>query len=300
MKHRLLIALITLLTIQPLTAQALDVFACEPEWAALVSALAGDTAQITTATSAFQDAHRLQARPSLIANARSAQLLVCTGADLEVGWLPLLLRRAGNPAIQPGTDGYFVAAELVRRLEVPTRIDRAAGDVHPQGNPHVHLNPHNITRIAGKLSERLQLLDPANSASYQHRTEQFLDRWNTAIDDWETRAVNLAGLRLVAYHRSFSYLADWLDLQVVATLESKPGIPPSGAHLAKLLEQLSANPPAAIIRAPYDNEKPSSWLEARLNIDGVLLPYTVGGEEQANDLFGLFDVTLDRLESLQP
>jgi len=300
MMNKLLVPLILLLAMKPMSGYALDVFACEPEWAALVTELAGDRVTVTIATTALQDPHRLQARPSLIANARNAQLLICTGAELEVGWLPPLLRRAGNPAIQPGADGYFLVAELVRRIEIPTRIDRAEGDVHPQGNPHVHLNPHNIARITSKLSERLQLLDAANAAFYQQRTEHFLAKWTAATDDWETRGEKLAGLRLVAHHRSFSYLADWLDLRILATLENKPGIPPGGAHLAKLLEQFSANPPAAIIRTPYDNEKPSAWLAERLQVDYLLLPYTVAGEDAAGDLFGLFEVTLNHLESLQP
>ena len=292
--------LTTLLALLPVPGLALDVFSCEPEWGALVTELAGDMASVTVATTAFQDPHRLQARPSLIAKARNADLLLCTGADLEVGWLPLLLRRAGNPDIQPGTPGYFMAADFVRKIEVPVRLDRAAGDVHPQGNPHVHLNPHNISRVAKKLNERLQLLDPANTQHYQSRTDSFLERWTAAIDSWEIRGETLAGLRLVAHHLSFSYLADWLDLSIVATLESKPGIPPSGAHLVKLLEQLSPAPPAAIIRGPYDNEKPSAWLSKRLDVEALLLPYTVGGTPPVVDLFSLFDVTLASLEELAP
>jgi len=130
----------------PMSANALNVFSCEPEWAALVQEVAGDNVTITQATTAFQDPHMLQARPSLIAGARSADLLICTGADLEIGWLPLLLRRSGNPGIQPGSPGYFMAADYVRRIEIPASVDRSQGDVHPQGNPHIHLHPRNIER----------------------------------------------------------------------------------------------------------------------------------------------------------
>lgn len=280
------------------SAQALDVFACEPEWAELVRELAGDTVQVSVATTAFQDAHRVQARPSLIAQARQAQLLVCTGAELEVGWLPLLLRRAGNPRIQPGSPGHFLASDYVRKIEVPLRVDRSEGDVHPQGNPHVHLNPHNISRVAKQLGQRLAQIDAAGSAGYRERTEAFLVRWSAAIDSWERRSATLAGTRLVAYHRSFSYLADWLDLQIVATLETKPGIPPSGAHLAALLEQLSPAVPAAIILTPYENEKPAQWLSRKLGSPAMVLPYTVGGDDSVTDLFSLFEQTLTQLEAL--
>ena len=277
---------------------ALDVFACEPEWGALVSELVGDRAEITVALTAFQDPHRLQARPSLIAAARRAQIIVCTGAELEVGWLPLLVRRSGNAAIRPSAPGYFLAAEHVRKLEIPNRLDRSGGDIHPQGNPHIHLNPHNVTRIARRLVERVAQLDPTNKAEYESRLIDFTQRWEAAIERWEQRSRALAGMALVPNHRSFSYLADWLDLEIVATVEAKPGIPPSGAHLSKLLEQLSPQPPAAVIRTPYGNEKPTAWLAERLEVPEIVLPYTVGGHEDANDLFGLFETTIRILEGV--
>jgi zinc/manganese transport system substrate-binding protein len=283
----------------PATASALEVFACEPEWAALVRELGGDAANVTTATNAAQDPHFVQAKPSLIAATRSADLVVCTGADLEIGWLPLLLRRSANGNIQPGSPGYFLAADHVRRLEVPKVVDRSQGDVHPQGNPHVHLNPRNISRIAEALTDALVTIDPANAARYRDGLADFSRRWDAARDDWESRAANLAGMRIVSHHTSFSYLADWLDLDVVATLEPKPGVPPSGAQLAKLLEQLQAAPPDAIVRAPFENEKSALWLSTRLDVQVVVLPYTVGGDDASTDLFALFDDTLDLLEGVR-
>ena len=278
------------------TSSALDVFACEPEWGSLMQELAGDKAEITVATTAFQDPHRLQARPSLIAAARRADLIVCTGADLEVGWLPLLLRRAGNAKIQAGNPGNFVAAEYVRRIEIPATIDRAQGDIHPQGNPHIHLNPRNIERVADALTKRLQTIDPANSADYQSQLDDFQERWSDATGDWEERAISLEGMRLASHHRSFSYMAAWLGLDIVATLEPKPGIPASGAQLAALLEQLTPNPPAGVIRTPYENEKPSQWLSARIDIAEIVLPFTIGGTPDSVDLFSLYDETIRMLE----
>jgi len=273
-------------------ANALDVFVCEPEWGSLIEELAGDKAEVTVATTAFQDPHILQARPSLIAAVRSADLVVCTGADLEIGWLPLLLRRAGNAKIQLGSPGNFQAANYVRRIEIPATVDRAQGDVHPQGNPHIHLHPRNVERVATALAERLAQVDPANAADYAAASDDFLARWATATEAWEERAAPLRGLRLASHHRSFSYLADWLDLDIVATLESKPGIPPSGAQLSTLLEQLSPNPPAGVIRTPYENEKPSHWLADRLGIPQLTLPFTLGGTPASTDLFSLYDETL--------
>ncbi len=287
-----------LLLVAPLSADALEVFACEPEWGALVKELAGENANITVALTAFQDPHRLQARPSLIAATRRADLLICTGADQEIGWLPLLLRRAGNPDIQPGRSGYFLAADFVRKLEIPATVDRSRGDIHPQGNPHIHLNPNNISRIADKLAERLGMLDPANASDYMDRLQGFQYRWEIATKGWEEQGESLSGLRLVSHHRGFSYLADWLDLDIVASLEPVPGIPPSATHLARLLEQLSPNPPAAVVRTPYANERPSLWLTERLDVRALRLPYTVNVADSPVDLFALFDMTLAALEDV--
>lgn len=285
---------LTLLT--PLAVHALEVFACEPEWGALVKELAGDDAKITVATTAFQDPHQLQARPSLIAAVRRADLLVCTGAQLEIGWLPLLLRRSGNPHIQVGDPGYFLAADFVRKIEIPKLVDRSQGDIHPQGNPHVHLDPRNIRRIANALAERLSEIDRAGSSAFDSRLNDFQDRWSAAMLRWEEESASLAGQRLVSHHRSFSYLARWLDLDIVATLEPKPGIPASGAHLARLLEQLTPNPPAGVIRTPYANEKPSAWLSKRLGTAELQLPYTIGGTDAVVDLFTLFDESIRLLK----
>jgi len=293
-----IIAALFSLLLMPLSATAVEVFACEPEWASLIQELAGKKATTTVATSAFQDPHRLQAKPSLIAAVRSADMVICTGADLEIGWLPLLLRRAGNPGIQPGSPGNFMAADYVRKLEIPKLVDRSQGDIHPQGNPHIHLDPRNIRRISVALAQRLIDLDPANATYYETRQAEFLSRWNQAIDVWEQRSGSLAGLRLVSNHRSFSYLAAWLDINIVATLEPKPGIPASGAHLAALLEQLSLDPPAAVIRTPYANEKPSRWLSARLEIPEIILPYTVNGADNVTDLYSLFDESITMLQEL--
>jgi zinc/manganese transport system substrate-binding protein len=161
MKRQLLSVLFTLLLLPLNAAAELRVFSCEPEWAALVTELAGDHAEVSTATTAQQDPHYIQARPSLIAQMRRADLVVCTGAELEVGWLPVLMARGGNPKVKPGAEGYFEAANYVPMLEVPQRLDRSEGDIHSRGNPHIQLDPRNIQRIATALGERLAKLDPA-------------------------------------------------------------------------------------------------------------------------------------------
>jgi zinc/manganese transport system substrate-binding protein len=276
---------------------ALVVLTCEPEWAALVEELAGDRARIHAATTAMQDPHRIEARPALIAQARRADLLVCTGAELEVGWLPLLQRESGNARIQAGRPGYFEASAYVPLLEKPADIDRSAGDVHAAGNPHIHLNPHNLLTVAEALAARLQEVDAANGQHYADRHARFKARLTAAIAEWEEAAKELRGMAVVVHHRHLSYLCDWLGLQVVADLEPKPGVDPSAAHLGRLLTRLEARPAAMVLRVAYQSARPSEWIATRARVSAVVLPYTVGGTQQASDLFTLFDDTLARLKA---
>ncbi len=272
-----------------------NVFACEPEWAALATELAGDTIKVSSATNALQDPHYIQARPSLIARVRKADLLICSGSDLEVGWLPLLLRKGNNPKIQPGKPGYLMASNYVNRLEIPTSLDRAQGDQHAQGNPHIQTDPHNIATVARIISQRLQKIDPANTDAYKSKLAMFEDKWNTAILHWQQQAAPLRGKNIVLHHKSWAYLSNWLGLTAVATLEGKPGVPPSAAHLNQLLLGLKENPAAIIIRTPYQDAKPSQWLSNRTGIPNAVLPFTVGGSDEADNLYSLFDNTIQIL-----
>lgn len=274
---------------------ALRIFACEPEWAALAAELGGDKVSTFSATTAKQDPHRIEARPSLIAKLRQADLAVCTGADLEAGWLPALLRAASNPAVRPGTHGYFEAAHYVPMLGVPARLDRAEGDVHPGGNPHIQTDPRNIARVAAALAQRLAEVDPAQAAHYQVRYRDFSSRWSAAIQRWEREAALLKNTAVVVQHKGFPYLERWLGLRQIAALEPKPGVEPTGAHLVAVLAQLQREPAQMILRATYSDDRASKWLAERAGISAVVLPFTVGGSEQANDLFGLFDDTVQRL-----
>jgi len=286
---------ILLLAFSQAAGATLNILACEPEWGALTRELGGNKVNVYDATTAMQDPHRIEAKPSLIAQARKADLLVCTGAELEIGWLPILIRNSGNASIQPGKPGYFEAAPLVRRLEIPTRLDRAEGDIHPGGNPHIQTDPRNIGKVAEGLAKRLADIDPDNAAFYQQRQADFAQRWQAAIQRWETRAAPLKGAAIVVQHRGFPYLSNWLGLQEVATLESKPGIDPSSGYLATVLEQLQRTPARMVIRAAYQQERPSGWIAEHAKIPAVSLPFTVGGTEQARDLFSLFDDTINRM-----
>lgn len=275
---------------------SLNVFACEPEWAALAETIGGAELEIFTATSARQDPHFVRAKPSLIAAIRKADLVICSGAGLEAGWLPLLLQRAGG-GVQPGRIGHLMAADLAPTLEKPPVLDRSLGDLHPEGNPHVHLNPHHLALIAKELAGRLALLEPGRAAHFRARHDEFARRWGQAIARWEVEARALRGMAVVVNHKSFSYLLDWLGMKEVATIEPKPGIPPTPSHLETLLQILRLAPARAILHTPYDPKDAVLWLAEKTGAPAVALPYTVGGDAESGDLFALFERSIRLLQA---
>jgi len=275
-------------------AGAFEVFACEPEWGSLLKELGGDSLQIDIGTSALQDVHVIEAKPSLIAKVRRADLIVCSGADLEIGWLPQLIRQAGNPRVASGP-GYFLASDQITTLEKPTSLDRSEGDIHPQGNPHFQLDPYSVLAVAKALDARLAELDPAHAADYQKRLADFSTRWQAAIKNWETKAAPLKGRKVVVHHLSWIYLEQWLGLEQIGALEPKPGVPPTSGHLATLVDLTKNAHAFAILRAAYQDPKPGDWLAGQTGVPAVTLPFTVGGDDKSKDLFGLFDSTLDKL-----
>ena len=295
-RHVLLAAAALALSTLAAPAQAaLHVFACEPEWAALTQELGGNLVEVNSATTALQDPHQVQARPSLISRMRAADLVVCTGAELEIGWLPVLLQQSGNAKVQQGQPGNFAAADFVRKLEVPTTVDRSQGDVHAAGNPHIQTDPRNIAAVAPALATRLQQVDPAHAAQYAQQAAAFQQKWQQALARWNTQAAPLRGLPVVSQHKAFAYLYDWLGLKEVAVLEPKPGVEPSAAHLQSVLTTLKATPARMVLYAAYQDSKPSDWLSRNGGIPAVKVPFTVGGSDAAKDLASLYDDTLARL-----
>jgi zinc/manganese transport system substrate-binding protein len=274
---------------------ALKVLATTTDWGSLATEIGGERVNVYVATSALQDVHRVDAKPSLVARARSADLVIATGAELEIGWLPVLVQESGNSRIQPGGTGYFEVTAQLNLLEKPSQVDRSLGDIHPQGNPHVQLDPHNIATVAKALTARLAAIDAGNAAYYQQRGADFDARWQQAIVRWESKAAPLKGIPTVIIHRDQTYLIHWLGMQEVATIEPKPGVPPSAGYLGQLVTKLAAAPPRLILRNAYNDPKAANWLAERIHAPVVLLPFSVGGTPEAKDLFGLFDDTLNRL-----
>ena len=297
MRRTALAAALAAALLSPAMADAqVRILACEPEWAALAEEIGGEDVVVHSATHGGQDAHYIRARPSLIAKVRRAKILFCSGADLEVGWLPVLMERGAGRIVQPGQPGHIMAADHVEVLERPEVLDRSLGDIHPGGNPHVHLDPGNIAVLARLLTERLEQIDPDRAEAYRQRLASFQARWADAVAGWRERTEKLRGMKVVVHHKAWVYLLRWAELERVAVLERVSGIPPTASHLVEVLELVRNSGARAILRAPFEPEDASEWLSGKTGIPVVELPFTVGGSAEAGDLFSLFDSTLALLE----
>ena len=285
-----------LLSASSYASDQINIFACEPEWKSLAEEIGGDKVKAITATHAKQDPHHIRARPSLIAKIRRADLIFCSGAGLEVGWMPILLQKA-NSKVQPGKLGYLVASNYTPVIDIPEKVDRSHGDVHPEGNPHVHLNPNNILLVAKELNKRLAVIDSINKNYYQENYNNFINKWNKSILLWEKNIESFEGKRIIIHHKSFDYLFHWMKLDEVASLEVKPGIPPTASHLKNILRDINNNPTDIIIISPYDPSAGALWLSKQTKIPVVTLPYTIGGNEESINLFALFDSSIKIIQN---
>ncbi len=284
-----------------ISVAAINVLACEPEWAALAKEIGQDHVSVNSATTALQDPHHIQARPSLISKARRADLLICSGAELEVGWLPVLLQKSGNPKIQSQSPGYLMTTDHVELLGKVENVSRSMGDIHGAGNPHVHLDPQRMIIIADVVAERLSAIDPENSEDYQKNKASLQANINALLQTSGTKIQALRNKQWVVHHNNWLYLNEWLELEQVATLEPKPGVPPTTKHLAKLVSDLKAKPAQAIAYGSYQPKKAANWLGNKTGIPVMAMPYTISDWEKPNAIVSWYDLVINTLhDTLNP
>lgn len=276
-----------------LQAQAFNVFACEPPAAALVETLL-PSAKVTVATTPWQDAHHIEARPSLISKLRKADLMVCTGASLEAGWLPVLLRRASNRDVQPGNAGHFMMADHADLIDKLAHTDRSMGDVHAEGNPHLWMSPDNLLSVSAALSQRLQQLQPDSAAAIAAAETGFAKQLKAKVAEWLERAKGLRGKKVVAYHANLKYFTQWLGMTEVAYLEPKPGSPPTARHLASLRATITEQSVFAIIDSQNYPDKPATRLSSDSGVQHIRLLDSVGTDD-ANTLIEMFEHNIVQL-----
>lgn len=275
---------------------ALNVFTCQPDWAALVEQHAPD-AEIYSATTAMQDPHYIQARPSLIAKMRKADLVVCSGADLEVGWLPELQRQSRNGKVQNGKPGMFWVTDYVKVLDKRDSVDRSMGDVHGHGNPHVQFAIADMPTVSKALASRLAKIDPDNQALYQGQGVKFRAQWQQNIQRWQQSALPLQGIQLVDYHETHRYLFAWLGASQIADLEPKPGLPPTAAHLNQL-SNMDVSQVTGVVYSSHQPEDSARWFAEQTGLPTAELAQSVGGRPNTDTLTGLIDDSIAQLIKL--
>jgi zinc/manganese transport system substrate-binding protein len=252
MIHRILFRLIGLLALASAPALALDVVATSPSMGALVEAVAGSRAKLTVLADQNRDLHKLQAKPTMMRALRGADLVVATGAELEIGWLPVAIRGAANPKILPGTNDYFEAAAQVRLLDAGGAANRAMGDVHPVGNPHVNMDPVRMATVARALATRLARLDSAGASQYRRGAEAFAKKVDRRVKSWRGKLYKAPGV--VLYHRDAIYLLERFGVPLLGTIEPIPGVPPTGRQISTLTSDLKGRN-GIIIHTPYQSSK---------------------------------------------
>lgn len=280
-------------------AHAISVFACGPEWAALTRTLLPE-ANVRTATTHLQDPHHIEARPSLIAQLRSADFAICTGAELEAGWLPMLQERAGNPKVRDGQPGMFYAAQHVELIDpFKGTITPFSGDVHAQGNPHFHADPRRLVLVAKALAGRLGQLFPDKKPQVDQNLARFDAELSRKIAMWEKQSAALKGRTVITQHASFGYLWSWLGLRPIADLEPRPGVPPTASHLEKVIALTKTQQPIGIVIAQHHDPKPGRWLAGSMGLGNklLILPATVS-DEQPDSIIRWFDQVIAQLNGL--
>ncbi|KAF0156357.1 MAG: zinc/manganese transport system substrate-binding protein [Syntrophaceae bacterium] len=293
MKKILLILLMALIWAHPVYAR-ISVVTTLPWIGSLAEELGKDRVEVRTLVKPQQDPHQIEARPSMILAARNADLLIYNGLDLEAGYLPVLIESSRNPRIAPGKAGNLDCSQFVNVMEKLASADRSLGDVHPHGNPHYHLSVRNILAAAGGMTDRMIRLDPDHAAFYRSNLATFWARVQEGQKRWAF--VKLNGMRFVAYHRFFEYLAAERGFEIVAYVEEKPGIPPSVGYISRLVESMKKSPPDAIITTSYQNARDVAALSNRTGIKSLVVPHDVGADPEGQDWVSLMDRIMDTLK----
>ena len=239
----------------PPAAKKLNVVTTTPDLGALAREIGGDAVDVKTLAKPSEDPHFVDAKPSHIVTLNRADVLIEGGAELEVGWLPPLLESARNDRLAAGSPGLIIASQGIRMLEIPATLDRSRGDVHALGNPHFLIDPLAAKIVAAHIAQHFSQVAPESAPLFRAN----LARFNAAVDaklgEWQKLMAPFKGTKIVTYHNDFLYFADRFKLDVVETLEPKPGIAPSPAHLAQVIAKMNAENARVILVQPYQNRK---------------------------------------------
>ena len=268
-----------------------------PDLAAIAQAVGGDRSDVRSIAKGYQDPHYVEAKPSYMRILNRADLLIYTGLELEVGWLPLLIQGARNPQVVPGAAGHLEASGGVRILEVPSgQVDRSMGDIHPEGNPHYMLDPRNGLIVARTIAAKLKALSPGDAEVFERNLAKFQEDLNRKIADWEVRTAAFRGRKIVTYHKQWEYLTDWIGVEIADQVENKPGIPPGPRHIANLTARMKAEGIRVLLCSNCVDPKLAERVAERTGVRVLILPISVGGEPGIDTYADLFENIVSRLE----
>jgi len=239
--------------------------------------------------------HIIIPKPSYIAKLRRADLLIINGGQLEIGWLPQIIKQANNGAVQPGERGFLDLSMHVHLIDVPTSVSRELGDVHPEGNPHFFMNPDNIPVIAKAITDRLSELDPDNQAFYEANNKEVYILWQQNMKIWEEKLKPFKGVRVIEYHKIFDYFLNRFGFTIVGTIEPLPGIPPTTKHIADVEKLIEREQVKFILQDVYNPQDASLYLSKRLNVKLIVMPHDVGAVQEADNVFNVFNEIVRRL-----
>jgi zinc/manganese transport system substrate-binding protein len=293
MRKMLIAIILSLITTTPAFA-GLNVVATLPWIGSLAKEIGKDKVTVSTLIKPSQDPHYAEAKPTMILAARKADILMYNGVDLEIGYLPLVLQSARNPKIIPGKPGNFDCSGFVRLIDRQTAVDRSMGDVHPLGNPHYQFSTANILRVAEGMANTMASLDSANGDVYQANFRSFSARFNDHQKKW--KEINLKGKKFVAYHKLFGYLERERGFIIVDYIEAKPGIPPSAAHIERLIGEMKRSRPDGILVTPAHGLKEAESLAAKTGVKVIIIPQDVGSMKGTDDWFAFMDTVIAALK----
>lgn len=292
---RIMLSFLLLFISLPLYAAKLNVATTYPYIASIVEQVGGNRVKVQALASGDWDPHVVVPKPSYIAKLRAADMLVMSGAQLEIGWLPPLMNQANNPKINVGSRGLLDLSRSVQLIEVPVGVSRAQGDIHPDGNPHFYLDPYNIPLLSKAITERLAELEPAGESEYQNNNKNFTEKWNNKMAEWDEKLEKLKGITVIEYHKNYDYFLLRYQIKLLGTVETLPGIPPTSKHIESLARMIASSSVRFILQDVYHPDDASKLLAKKYGIRVVRIPHDVGAVPEAKDIFTLFDEITRRL-----
>ncbi|MGE0268904.1 MAG: metal ABC transporter substrate-binding protein [Candidatus Omnitrophota bacterium] len=273
----------------PARAETIHVLTTTADLKSIAEYIGGNRVSVDSLGKGNENYHFLAAKPSYMLKAKKADLFIISGLDLEIGYESLILEGSRNPGIQAGRPGYLDASAGIRPLEVPARVDRSLGDIHPKGNPHYWLDPLNAKIIASTIAGRLSEISPESAAFFQDNLEKFNREIDERMEIWMKALAPYQGEKLISFHLSWTYFADRFGLEVAGELEPKPGVPPSPAHLKEVVDLVKKNNVRIILNENIYREDAARYVADRTGARVVTAPISVGGERDVNDYFSLMD-----------